>query len=372
MSVSSLTCNATAVERVAEHLSTKIASGEIKAGERLPPSSALARQFNTSTATVSAAIRSLSEKCQIEYAPGKGVFLSGKSAEKKAFTIGIIGSYAGRIAHHEQAGGQFSSSGLLLESIMHFAGEQEFIVMGLPGTAGEPLGIDKIASYGVNCLVSYGFQISRQSVMELKRRNIPLLLGNRGDGSLPATGASYVDHDTAGMFREAVRIFHGKGHQRIACLFAQSSDDAWSSWRDAFFLEACALDLHYPYKDYVRMLTRSNWSNPSDMMEFFRKQTIELLELPYPPTAIFYHTYTAVLQPALEAIASKGLTPDKGVDVLGLADEGYETNSPISVFVLSEELRGQKVVETAQQLAAAPHEVFHVDIPFRFFQKGEK
>ena len=355
------------VEEIEKYLAGSIASGEIGYGDRLPSRSSLAARFDTSMSTVSNAIQRLSDDHPLKSVAGKGIFLLAES-EKKNLTLGMIGAGASSCTAGVRPDGDYWGS--ILSTLMQQACEHNYALIAIPGTREEPVDIDRIVGYGVDCVISYGIRLREQTVQEFRQRGIPLVLGNRGDGHLPLLGASYVDYDNVGLFRDTVRLFHGHGHQRIACVMTQSSDNAWTNWRDTFILESAKLGLQCPYDDYIRVQDREDHHDDADLEDFFLRETLALLDLPEPPTAIFYHMYTHYLQSTLTAISERGIEPGKDLSIVGLESGGREANSPISVYISQADLLGKTVIETAGNLIDNPHGVFQVDVPFAYIDKG--
>ncbi|HHH75601.1 MAG TPA: GntR family transcriptional regulator [Phycisphaerae bacterium] len=359
-----------AVEKIEKHLVASIASGAIGYGDRFPSRSDLAEQFKTSLATVSSAFRRLSKEHSLEYVAGKGVYLTEKTSEKKLLTIGLIGPGAsGYAAGQRHLDDQYW--GAIAYHLLRHAGEYKCALLAVPETSEEPLDIDRIEGFGADCLISHSIPfLQKETVLELRRRGIPLVLGNRGGGELPLLGASYVDYDTANAYRGAVRQFHNCGHQRIACVLAETSDAAWKRWRDEFVLEGSELGLQYRYNDYTRVLTREEPHSEAEMQDFYMRETLALLDMPEPPTAIFYHTYTPLLEATLAAIADRGLVLGKDISVIGLINEGAEASSPISAYVQKPDMLAVKLIETAQKQVNDLHGVFQVDVPLAYIDKG--
>ena len=358
-----------AIERIVAHIASRIEVGAIKPGDRLPSRSALAEQFDVVLGTVSIALRRLDKLHPLNFRPGKGVFLSDGKEGRRPFTIGLIGLYASQMAREQDDTPSRDYWSSIVRNIMLSCEKQQYALLFISATAREPLDLDRIASTGADCLVSHAISLSRETVLELRRRGQPLVLGNRGDGSLPSLGTSYVDYGVVDVFRQAVRIFCEEGRERIACVFMESSDDAWTTWRDAFRLEATECGIATPSNDYCRTAPWETTLKESRIREVFRLETEALLDLPDPPTAILFHTESYVLDGALQVIRERGLEPGKDISLLGLALPGDEANAPFGVFVENAEALGEQIVETAAKLAAAPHEVFHIDVPMTFVRK---
>ena len=360
------------MEKINTYLSECFESGATKPGDRLPSRSVLAKKFNVSLGTVSVALRRLAKKHPLKFVPGSGVFLSERDIDKGTFTIGLVGPFASQVARNQTSLIEQSYWANIAQSIMHCCDEQNLAMLVIPDTSQEPLDIDRIESFGASCLVTHGVSLRKETVFEFKRRGIPLLLGNRGDGSLSSLGASYVDYDVVGCFRDAVSIFNDRGHERIACIFLQSSDEAWATWRDAFCMEGTLRGLHLPPQDYCRMKSRGPIldTNYAKAGEFLCDQTKALLDLPKPPTAIFYHVESYLMESVLETLDKRGVEVGRDLSIMCLALADRDVQPQLSVFMEQAEALGRQMVETAVKLAHAPHEVFQIDVPFTFIDRG--
>ena len=365
-------CSKPVIEQIHDHLADQIVSGAIAVGDQLPSRSALARQFGVSLGTVGIAVQRLGESMPLRSVPGAGVYLCERSPKEETFTIALIGTNASMIARDR--GALHASESYLapvIQRIMLCCHERKLALLTIPGTSAEPLDVYRIASFGADCLISHGVPHRKETILELRRRGIPLVMGNRGDGSLPLLGASYVDYDSRGVFRDAVRVFHEHGHRRIATVYCQSSDEAWTTWRDAFCLEAVARGISLSPGDHCRMVTPELWQGgTATVREAVRRHTEALLDLPQPPTAIFVHEEARYLDSALEALATRGLKVGRDVGMLCLGQSNADRDYPLSCFAEPADLLGELLVDTAQKLAANPHEVFQVDVPLEFVDRG--
>jgi len=125
-----------------------------------------------------------------------------------------------------------------------------------------------------------------------------------------------------------------------------------------------------PGNEYCRMAPRDIRAKEDQIAEFAREATEKLLDLPNPPTGIFFHTESYMLDGAMQVIQKRGLVLDKDISVLGLALPGDEGNAPFDVFVEDAETLGREIVATAMKLAKAPYQVFHVDVPMKLVGKA--
>ena len=203
-----------ASDRLAAHLLEQIDRGAFEEDGKLPSRSALARRFEVSLPTVTAAIRSLSDRRLVEFVPGKGIFVASEHrSATRSFTVGLIGWFA---SHYAAEAPLFEGYWRgIFRSLVTAANRRDCAVSTIPGTDAEPLDIPRVVSHRPDCLISHGIELRAETVRELRRRGMPLVMGNR---YLESEGVSYVDYDVAGGFREVVRILHERGHRRIACL----------------------------------------------------------------------------------------------------------------------------------------------------------
>ena len=349
------------VQDIKEHLTASIASGAIRCGDKLPSRSHLAIQFRASPTTVSSAIQRISQEHNLKFIPGKGVFLLAES-EKKPLTIGLIGAGVSSYATEIQPDGDYWGS--IVHSLIKYAEKHDFALLAIPGTNEEPINVDRIESYDVDCVMGYGIQIHEQTVLDFRKRGIPLL-GNPPHRDFKLPGTSFVTYDNTRLFRDVVNQLHKQGHQRIACVVAHTTNDKRrSEWCDTFMLEAVKLGMQGSYEDTIRTQTVEKLHDNTDMEDFFAHETRILLDLPNPPTAIFYHMYTNLLQPALAVIADRGLVLGKEFSVIGLKEEGKEKNSSFGVYMPQTDLFGKTMIETAGKMVDDPHAIFQIKIPF--------
>ena len=400
-------------DQLKSHIRRWIAGGSLTQGQRLPSMRAMARQAGVSLTTVEKALRELSIEGIVRGHPGKGVFVAGGTSEpgpaaihvvppeaalapgmpegrrgpdtgspreeqgrtraaKEVFTIGFIGATATAAASEANLLAQFSSRAYwyeILRGVTHHAMARNCAILIIPNSSKEPLDFDRLASLQLDCLISHDIRLSEDTVYELRRRGIPLILGNRGDGSLARLGASYVDTDDIGLIRQGMRLLHDHGHERIACLFAETVSGAWWNWRDAFYLEAAALGLRCSHSDYCRIMPLES-AQTSTLGAFLAEQTEALLNLPKPPTAILYDVQYPQTRQALALFEERGMRLGQDISAVAHATTIEGVRPPLSVFVARLDIVAQKLVETALDLAHDPHRVFHVDVPFDFQDNG--
>jgi DNA-binding transcriptional regulator YhcF (GntR family) len=76
-------------DQIKTHIKTRIRSGSVPAGQRLPSMRVLARHLNVSLTTVEKALRELSLEGVVEGKPGKGTFVTGNDATAHARTLSV-------------------------------------------------------------------------------------------------------------------------------------------------------------------------------------------------------------------------------------------------------------------------------------------
>jgi len=289
------------IAKVALYLTREIESGRYAPGDRLPPRADLAREFNLSESAISCALKLVSRKHPLTFVPGRGVFVKKTEPETRTITIGLIGRYAKEFARTtgRGPGASFSYYRPILQNIITHANRRHCALVAIPRTDAEPLDVERIVSYGVKCLIClicHGVYPRWETCVELKRRGIPLVLGHRGDDSLPRRGVSYVDYDWAGGFRQAVRLFYERGHRRIGfCAAAQATGGGHVLWRSAFLLECAELGLPHPAR-YCRI------GPHGDYHEVVAREVRHLLTLPDPPTAIIVKCPWYHMEPFFEVL----------------------------------------------------------------------
>lgn len=365
--------NLTAIDQIIQHLSDSVKAGEFTSGDRLPSRSVLARKFGISPGTVSIALRRLAKIHALEFKPGRGVFLAGEDAAKDRLNIGLIGRYASTSADDMNGAGvrRHGYWPAILHSIVSCCAKRNYAVVVIPETMQEPLDLDRVLSHRVGCLISHGLDLHRSTILEIKRRGIPLILGRRPNDRVLSVGVSYVDYDWVGGLRQSLKIFSERGHDRVACIAVPQIEGTCERWREVFFAQTAQLGLSSSHKEYCRVYPAAAVNRlPKTVHEFIRDECAALLALSEPPTAIFCSAFEDIIRPALDALAGRRITVGKELSLICLAPEWPQSPLTLSAFVEPAEDLGEKLVETASKLADDPHQVFHVDIPFDFTDKG--
>lgn len=357
-----------ATEQVAKYLLEEIQQGRIKAGDKLPPRGMLARKFKISPTSVSAAISSVSKTKRVKFVPGKGLYLSASDRPaRRTFTVGLIGWLA---SHPSTVGARVDNywSGILSSLTFH-ASKRGWALSFIPRTDREPLDVEWILEHHPDALISHGICLREETVLELRRRGVPLIL--LGGRRLEHLDVSSVQFDATGGFRKAAEIFTDHGHRKVACLLkAPTSPEGHQAWQDAFCTQMALRGCLYDYSKYWRVWGRK-WSpvNIPVLMEFVRAQVTDLLDMPEPPTAFYCFLSSDMAVRVVQDVATaRSLTVGKDISIL--AEAFHEDESPFSVLLSSCGKLAEALIDTLSGLTENPHRVYHIDIPKRFVDHG--
>jgi GntR family transcriptional repressor for pyruvate dehydrogenase complex len=77
-------------EKIVEQIQQRILSGELKAGDRLPPERELGEQFRVSRTAVREAVKALREKGLVEVLPGRGTFITNGTPQALRHSLGLM------------------------------------------------------------------------------------------------------------------------------------------------------------------------------------------------------------------------------------------------------------------------------------------
>ncbi|MBD5153676.1 MAG: LacI family transcriptional regulator [Oscillibacter sp.] len=147
-------------------------------------------------------------------------------------------------------------------------------------------------------------EVLSEIIAYYEEQNKPMIFVDR---NIDVTFADSLMHDNVGAVAGVVDYFVQAGHSRIAMILGNQGASA-----SADKLEGYRLGLHRSgltlREDYIRW---GNWSR-----ETGERETIALLELPEPPTAIFASNNYICLG-VLDALASRGMRPGVDISLIG-------------------------------------------------------
>ncbi len=351
-------------ERVIEYLLQQVKRSEIRVNDRFPSQTELAQKLNVSPATVGIALSQLAEQLPIEAIPGKGVFLRTESIRQRTFTIAIIGFFASRMGASGVPKQDTYWQGIL-HSLHHEAHLHSEAIVWIPGTDHEPLDVDRMLMHRPDCVVSFGVSLRPETVVELRRRHVPLVSGNR---QCEEDGLSYVDYDTNGGFRRAAEVFHERGHRRIAALVYNAG---FANLNALYYQTFCQTlverDCLYRYADYWREFC-GRVDNLFEAHEIFAQREMgALLDLPEPPTAVYcWNEFMA--RGAARAAEDRGLKI--GHDLSVIITGCKEDSAPFSKLEEPHDELARTLLKAARELAADPHIIRQISIPKPFIDCG--
>ena len=355
-------------ERIVSYIESEIEKGHLLPGEKVPSRMKLAKRFQVSAQTVTTAIRDLSDRGVVAHVAGRGVHVAAVARQaERVLTIGIIGWYAGHLDCMVDGGGIGGYWGGAFNALTRFAHESGYGLLLIPQTDQEPLDVDQIMAHQPDVIVSVGIQLNPETVFEFRRRNVQLLLGNR---HLEQLGVCYVDYDTEGDFRRMVRIFHDRGHDRIAVILQKMRiGPIEERCFEGFCSELAMRDCVYPYRQYWRVhdLRIEDGRDEERWRSKAREEMLAMLDMPEPPTAV-YCRFKAVAQGIADAAEARGLV--LGRDMSVLCEANGDEDDPWSAFVVPQEELGRETVDTLRRMIEDPHRVYQVDVPKTFLDKG--
>ena len=209
------------------------------------------------------------------------------------------------------------------------------------GTAGyEPLLLQSgITDQRFDAGILIGVHPDDQLVLELVGLGVPIV---GVDVHCPARQAAFVGSDHAGGVRLALAHLHALGHRRIGHVAGSPRTLPGGARLAAFRDESARLGLELP-DDYVRP---GDFSSASGYRE-----TVSLLALPEPPTAIVAGSDLMALA-ALQAIWDSGRRPGPDVAVVGFDDieAAALSHPPLTTIRQAREEIGVAAAELAVEL----------------------
>ncbi len=355
-----------AIDRMVDYLGQAIEAGEYREGDRLPSRSELSKQFGIHPGTAGVALKRLGEKLPLKFVMGKGVFVASAEQEAHTISLGVLGRFAS-LAEHE---GILSDSyaGALLKNLI-LAGQSLGCHVGfIPNSDQLPLDMDYIASFDSDCAIMLGLPKDAETILEFKRRKIPLILDRPGDGSVATLGMSFVRDVTLEIIRRSARMFYEQGHRRIAMVAVDSTDASGERWRKEFYAQCVEAGFSDVPRDSFRLLS---YKNLSEHLTWVGDEVLALLDQPNPPTAIYCRTLQPQsVQLIAQKLADRGLVLGQDISLVAESVKGVPVDVPVSMFVHDYATLMRSVVEAAITLADEPWHVFCLDIPLTFDDRG--
>lgn len=363
------------IGRVRDYLRGEIDRSAIRIGDSLPSRSALARKFKLSPSAVSIALGQLAKDVPLEAVPGKGVYLRERLPAERMLTVAMIGYGSDALTNRAAIQRDTYWRGIY-HSLICEAQTHDTALTWVPNSTRRQLDFERVLAHRPDCIISFGIPLQAGVVQDFRRRRMPIVSGNR---QLEDQGLSYADYDTVGGFRQMVELFLERGHRRIGALVLNPSiggagEKNWSAFCTALASRRCI----YDYAQYWRVFNRGEVAAGRDLQisqdetieaerRFAHCETLALLDLPEPPTALYcWNEFLA--HGAAEAIAQRGLKP--GVDVGILITGCVEDDEPYSLLAEPHDELAAQLLRVARRCHEDPQSVIQVNIPKRFVDRG--
>ena len=317
-----------------DYIEQLIQQGEIKAGDSLPGEVELSKKLDVSRNTIRHALDLLSERYRIERTRGRGTIFHGEREEATGTrAIGFINSSLIYTIYPEMIHG-------LEEGLFH-GGYSMILANGNYDPEKERESARRMLSQGVAGIITEPMISSRltaesEFVQLLNRSGVPVLTTNCIVSGLKG---SYITIDDYWIGREAARYLLEVGHRRIGCIYKTDPQAGYlrmQGLRDELAAQGVSPEeeLYKPYTQEDEELVPG--------IHFTR----ELLELPDPPTAIFYFNDQIALQ-AYDFFRETGIRVPEDVSLLAVDNiADAERSSPgLSTFNHPKELLGKLAAE---------------------------
>ena len=331
--------------------------GVLRPGDLLPAETALAQKYGISRTSVRTAIASLVEQGMLERRQGAGTFVAGGAlSTHRALTISLvvpdindpfIAAIGSGIA------GALGNQGTLLIQSSNGSSDTEnanleYIVQTrLDGAIVFP-------NWGV---------LNLEALARLKLAGIPFVLVDR---HFPGFAADSVTVDNFGGAFQATTHLVSLGHRRIAHL--QGTDcSANHDRRDGFLAALAEADLPcYPHY-LLKMDAAADRKDAAWLADRFEpdrqwglRNTLRLMELPHPPTAIFAGNDFQALG-AIEALRQLGRRIPEEISVCGFDGLTLGRHFPIPLTTIAQP--ANRIGEEAMRLLLRRIRGDHADFP---------
>lgn len=174
---------------------------------------------------------------------------------------------------------------------------------------------------------------------------------------------SYIMLDNEGASFEAVKYLYDLGHRRIAYV-GRAALEEYPEERFTGFMKALKKYKLNPPKSYLAPL-------PKYTEELAYQRTLELLNLPEPPTAIFTFNGTCTMS-AYRAIKEKGLEIPRDISLLGFDNYPWTSLVNPAIDVLEQPVRDMALaaVEAAISNIEGKTELIRKRFPAKLIKRG--
>ena len=289
--------------RIADSLRSRIAQGELRAGDRLEAERELCQRFSVERETARRALALLQEEGLIVKRAGIGSFVSSAAAPEEKPHASRALLFAMRQNDNDIRHNTTSCNTKLFFALEGICRRNGWLLSYLATDDGTSLTdvLEEHAVQGVFLVSSYQDQV----ISELLRLGIPAVMLNHVDPRLLS-----VMPDNQGMLRQVVAHLAGEGHRRIAYIDGMpdscNAKERWEAFRTALFL--CGLPVD-PSLYFV-----GNWT-----YEGGREAARQLLGNPERPTAVFAASDMMAVG-AMEEFRRQGVPVPEEISVVGYDD----------------------------------------------------
>jgi LacI family transcriptional regulator len=308
--------------RIRDELVARIESGELALGDRVPSVRELCRDYGVSTITTRRALLDLINQGLVEQRRGVGLFV--KRARRTARIALVLTGFT-EASWRRNTG----SVGQLVGGISSVTWELEatLTVLSLDNvdTAVDALRrlLDDQAMDGV--LVRAAGEVDPEMIAMLNDRRVPVVSVKREPIGIAAP--SVLADDRLGALL-ATSHLTSLGHRRIATI-VQTSSSASARFLVHGYREALAAAGIPVDDDYVRLVARP-------LAELAKHETLSLLALPHPPSAIVVGSDFMSLG-VYDAAQELGISIPSQLSVTGFDDQDFTArlNPPLTTVHLS-------------------------------------
>lgn len=282
--------------QMVDSIKSQIKKRQLKPGDSLISTSALARQYGISLVTAHRALQMLAEEEYIVRINGKGTFVADQKQTESFDSLGLTISATSNPWHVD-----------LIEAISAQAMKYEVkLVIGQGEREHEH--IDKLASRKIDAMIRYPFLVIEEKDIwkHLQEKKIRTVIIN--DFWLNGGPFAHVHTDEAEGVKQMIDHLIGLGHKKIAFLDESRKSpriNAYNAYCHSLLLHGISIEEQKVMymSDYSYLVTQKNFID--DLLKSC--------------TAVFV-TYDCYAVPILKILKERGLVPGKDFSVAGFDD----------------------------------------------------
>jgi GntR family transcriptional regulator, arabinose operon transcriptional repressor len=340
--------------QIKEYLLKYFKEKDLKDNEKIPSENELINIFKVSRNTVRQALDMLEREGIVYKEQGKGTFFS-KSRLKKNFIIGFISPASSKYIYID-----------IINGIEEYCHKNKYSIILSNSNANpekEKEALDSMIEKGIDGLIiepALSYNITKDSYIfkKLTDLEIPILVI---DVLIQGLNLPTLTLDDIKCGYEATEYLLKKNHNKIG--FIYKKEVVASEYRLKGYLDA----LH----DYGIKINESYISGFYEQDEIKNNDiagicTRKLLELDYPPTAIFYYNDESAI-PGIKTIINCGLRIPDDISVLGFDDSEYAefSNIPLTTFMHPKKNMGvqaaKMIIDEIQSPGTLKKQIYYID-----------